>query len=98
MYPEASRDDIKTLLHMARPKDYVPKAKPDQGVSQGRVTQLCDGPSSELLRQGTNKAGMRAGRSVVTPPTYAFLAKYVSKDCVDIIWLNLALVAEPVHR
>ena len=35
MYPEASRDDIKTLLHMARPKDFVPKAKPDQGVRRG---------------------------------------------------------------
>ena len=32
MFPEASSTDIKVLLHMARPKDYVPKAKPDQGV------------------------------------------------------------------
>lgn len=32
MFPEATSEDVKTLLHMARPKGYVPKAKPDQGV------------------------------------------------------------------
>mmetsp|Transcript_5740 Transcript_5740/g.12691 ORF Transcript_5740/g.12691 Transcript_5740/m.12691 type:complete len:321 (+) Transcript_5740:149-1111(+) len=30
MFPEASREDVKLLMRMARPKDYLPKARPDE--------------------------------------------------------------------
>ena len=48
MFPEASAADTKVLLHMARPKDYLPKAKPDQGVRGG----VREGTGQGLAAQG----------------------------------------------
>jgi len=51
MYPDASSKDIKTLLIMARPRDYLPKTKPDQELMDEveEIFQIYDDDHSGTL-------------------------------------------------
>ncbi len=49
MFPEATPKDIKVLLMMSRPKDYLPKTKPNQEVRGADNCECRSSPGCQLL-------------------------------------------------
>ena len=61
LFPEGSREDIQILMRMARPKNYLPQAKPDEQVSVRHILR-CGPPQDEHMHaHGWGKGSGRRG-------------------------------------